>query len=221
MSQLFAPGGQSIRVSASASVLSMYIQGWFLIGLTGLISLLSKGLSRVFFSITIQKHQFFGAQPFYNSAVTSICDYWKSHSFAIQTFVGKVMSLIFNTLSRFVKAILPRSKCLLISWMQLLTAFILEPIRWNLTLFSHVPSICHEVLGPDAMIFVLWKLSFKPVFSLSSFTFIKRLFNSSLLSAIKVVSSAYLSLLIFLPAILIPAYDSSSLAFVSCIQDVS
>ena len=219
MSQLFAPGAQSIRVLASASVLPMNIQGWFLIGLTGLISLLSKGLSRVFFSITIQKHQFFSAQPFYNSAVTSIHNYWKSHSLAIQTFVGKVMSLIFNTLSRFVKAILPRSKCLLISWMQLLTAFILEPIRWNLTLFSHVPSICHEVMGPDAMIFVVWKLSFKPVFSLSSF--IKRLFNSSLLSAIKVVSSAYLSLLIFCPAILIPAYDSSSLAFVSCIQHVS
>ena len=67
--------------------------------------------------------------------------------------------------------------------------------------------------GPDAMIFVFWMLSFKPTISLSSFTFIKRLFSSSSLSAIKVGSSAYLRLLIFLPAILIPACASSSLAF--------
>ena len=67
------------------------------------------------------------------------------------------------------------------------------------------PSICCEVMGPDAMILVFWMLSFKPVFSFSSFTFIKRPFSSSSLSGISVVSSAYLSLLIFLPAILIPA----------------
>ena len=67
-------------------------------------------------------------------------------------------------------------------------------------------------MGPDALIFIFWMLSFKPAFSLSSFTFIKRLFSSSL-SAIRVVSSAYLRLLIFLPAILIPAWASSSLAF--------
>ena len=67
-------------------------------------------------------------------------------------------------------------------------------------------------MGPDAMIFICWMLSFKPVFSLSSLTFIKRLFSSSLY-AIRVVSSAYLRLLIFLPAILIPACASSSLAF--------
>ena len=65
MSQLFAPGSQSIGVSASASasVLPMKIQGWFPLGLTGWISLLSKGLSRVFSRTTIQRHQFFGAQP--------------------------------------------------------------------------------------------------------------------------------------------------------------
>ena len=74
------------------------------------------------------------------------------------------------------------------------------------------PSICHEAMGPDAMILVFWMLSFKPS-SLSSFTFIKRLFSSSLFSATMVVSSAYLRLFIFLPAILIPAYDSSSPAF--------
>ena len=74
-------------------------------------------------------------------------------------------------------------------------------------------SICHEVMGPDAMIYVFWVLTFKPTFSLSSFTFIKRLFSSSSLSAIKVVSSAYPRLLIFLPAILIPTCASSSPAF--------
>ena len=75
------------------------------------------------------------------------------------------------------------------------------------------PSISHEVMGPDAMILVSWKLSFKPTFSLSSYTFIKRLFSSPSLSAISVVSSAYLRLLILLPAILIPACASSSPAF--------
>ena len=75
------------------------------------------------------------------------------------------------------------------------------------------PSICHEVMGPDTKIFNFWKLSFKPTFSLSSFTLIKRLFSSSSLSAIRVVSSAYLKLLIFPPAILIPAYASFSLPF--------
>ena len=68
-------------------------------------------------------------------------------------------------------------------------------------------------MGPDAMIFVFWMLSFKPTFSLPTFTFIKRLLSSSSLSAIRVVSSAYLRLLIFLLAVLIPAYASSSPAF--------
>ena len=75
------------------------------------------------------------------------------------------------------------------------------------------PSICHEMMGPDAMILVFWILSFKPDFSLSFFTLIKRLFSSSLLSAIMVVSSANLRLLIFLPAILISACALSSPAF--------
>ena len=74
-------------------------------------------------------------------------------------------------------------------------------------------SICHEVMVPDAMILVFWMLSFKPAFSLSSFTLNKRLFSSSSLSAIRVVSSAYLRLWIFLPSILILACDSSSSAF--------
>ena len=109
-----------------------------------------------------------------------------------QTFVSKVMSLFFNMLSRLVIIFLPRSKCLLISWLQSPSAVILETPKIVSTTVSTVsPFICHEVMGPDAMILVFWMLSFKPTFSLSSFTFIKKLFSSSSLSAIRVVSSAY------------------------------
>ena len=101
---------------------------------------------------------------------------------------------------------------LLISWLQWSSAVILEPNKIKSVTISIVsPYIYHEVMGPDAMIFVFWMLSFKPSISLSSFTFIKRLFSSSLLSAIRVVSSAYRRLLIFLPAISQAACASSSL----------
>ena len=110
-----------------------------------------------------------------------------------RTFFGKEMSLLFTILSRLVITSLPRSKRLLISWLQSPSAVILEPKKIkSVTLSSVSPYICHEVMGPDAMILAFWMLSFKPTFSLSSFTFIKRLFSSSSLSAIRVVSSAYL-----------------------------
>ena len=122
------------------------------------------------------------------------------------------MSLLFNMLSRLVIAFLPRSKCLLISWLQSLSAVILEPKKIkSLTVSLVFTSICYEVIGPDVMILVFWMLSFEPAFH--SLTFIKRLFSSSSLSTIRVVSSTYLRLLIFLLAILIPAYASSILAF--------
>ena len=132
--------------------------------------------------------------------------------------VGKVMFLLFNMLSRLVIAILPRSKHLLISWLQSPSVVILEPkkIR-SVTVSIPSPSIYHEVMGPDAMIFVSWMLSFKPAFSLSSFIFIKRLFSSSLLSSVRVLSSACLRLLIFFPAILIPACQLGILHDVLCI----
>ena len=114
-------------------------------------------------------------------------------------------------LSRLVITFLPRSKHLLISWLQSPSAVILEPQKIKSATLS--PSICHEVMELVAMIFVFWMLSFKPTFLLSSFTFIKRLFNSSSLSALRVVSPAYRTLLISLPAILIPACASSSPAF--------
>ena len=128
-----------------------------------------------------------------------------------QTFVTKVMSLFFNMQSWLVITFLPRSKHLLISWLQSPSAVILEPRKIKFVIVS--PSIFQEVMGPGAMILVFWMLSLKPTFSLSSFTFIKRLFSSSLLSVRMVVSSAYLRLSIFLLAVLIPAWASSSPAF--------
>ena len=102
----------------------------------------------------------------------------------------------------------------LISCLQSSSAVILEPKKIKSVTVSIVsPSGCYEVMRPDAMILVFLMLSFKPTFPLSSFTFVKRLFSSSSLSAIRVVSSAYPRLLIFLLAILTPACASSSLAF--------
>jgi len=126
----------------------------------------------------------------------------------------QIMPLLFNMLSRFVRAFLPRSKWLLMSWLQSPSALIFEPKkRKSLTVSIVSLYICHKEMRQDAMILVFWMLSFKPPFSLSSFIFIKRLFSFSSLSAIRVVSSVYLRLLIFLPAILIPACASSILAF--------
>ena len=97
-----------------------------------------------------------------------------------RTLVSKVMSLHFNMLSWLVITFLPRSKRLLISWLHSPSAVILEPQKIKSHTISTVsPPISHEVMGPDAMIFVFWMLSFKPSFSLSSFTFIKRPFSSS------------------------------------------
>ena len=123
----------------------------------------------------------------------------KTIALTIRTFAGKVMFLLFNTLSTFVITFLPRSKRFLISRLQSPSAVILESKKIKSVTVSIVsPSISHEVMGPDAMILVFLMLSFKPAFSFSSFTFIKRLFISSLFSAIRVVVSAYLRVLIFL-----------------------
>ena len=107
----------------------------------------------------------------------------KTNAWTRRTFVSKVMSLFFNTLSRFVMAFLSRTKHLLILWLQSPSAVILEPKKIkSATLSTFPPSICHEVMGLDAMILVFWMLSFMPAVSLSSFTFIKRLVSSSSLS---------------------------------------
>ena len=91
------------------------------------------------------------------------------------TLVGQVMSPLFNRLSRLVKAFFPKSKRLLISWRWSPSAVIWEPPKIkSLTVYTVSPSICHELMGPDAMVLVFRMLSFKPAFSLSSFIFIKR-----------------------------------------------
>ena len=133
------------------------------------------------------------------------------------TFVGKclcfLMSLLFNKMSKLVITFLRRIKRLLTPWFS-------HHLQWFGILKNKV-SHCFQCFpiylprsdGLDAMILVFWMLSFKPIFSLSSFTFIKRLFSSSL-SAIRVVSSAYLRLLICLLAIWVPACASSSPALI-------
>ena len=116
MGCLFASDGRSIGASAWASVLPMNIQCWSPFRSTGLISLLSKGLSRVFFSTTIWKHQLFGAQPsLWSNFHICMLLLKKIIAFTMLTFVGKVMSLLFNMLSRFAIAFLPRSKHLRLS----------------------------------------------------------------------------------------------------------
>ena len=158
MSQLFASGGQSTGASTSASVLPMNIQDWFPLGLTGLISLQSKGLSRVFSSTIVQKHQFFSAQLSLRS--NSHIHIWlleKTTALTRRTFVSKVLSLLFNMLPRFVIYFLPRNNSLLISWLRSPSAVILEPQKMkSLTVSTVSPSICHEVMGLDALSFFLF-----------------------------------------------------------------
>ena len=117
VSQFFISGGQSTGASASASVLPMNIQDLFPLQLTGLI-LWSKGLSRVFSNTTVQRHRFFSTQLSLWSNSYTYMTTGKTIALTRQTFVSKVMSLLFNTLFRLVIAFLPRSKHLLISWLQ-------------------------------------------------------------------------------------------------------
>ena len=125
----------------------------------------------------------------------------KTIALIIQTFVSKVMSLLFHMLSRLVIVFLPRSKYLLISWLQSLSTMILKPKKIkSVTVSTFSPSICQEVMEPVAVILVSFfflMLSLTRLFHSPLSLFIKRLFSSSSLSAIRVVSSAYLRLLIF------------------------
>ena len=127
------------------------------------------------------------------------------------TFVGKVMSLLFNMLSRLVITFPPRNKCLLISWLQSPSAVILEPPKIKSLTVS--PSIFHEVMGPDAMILAFWMLSFKPTFSFSlSLSSRGSLFFFTFCH--KVGCNLYIwGYWYFSPSILIPACASSSPAF--------
>ena len=169
MSQFFASGGQSWSFSFSISPSNEYsglisfIMDWFcLLAVKGTLkNLLQCPSSEASF---LRCSAFFMVQlshPYMTTGKTIALTRW--------IFVCKVMSVLFNMLSRFVIAFLPRSKHLLISWLQSPSAVILEPrtIK-SLTLSIDSPSICHEVMRPDAVIFVFWMLSFKPAFSLSS-----------------------------------------------------
>ena len=126
MSRLFTSGDQNI--GALASVLPMNIQGWFPLGLTGLISLQSKGLTRVFFSTIIWKALILWHSAFFMIQLShSYTTTGKTTALTIHIFVFKVMSVLFNMLSRVVIAFLPRSKHLLISWLQSLSTVIWSP----------------------------------------------------------------------------------------------
>ena len=151
-SRLFSSGGQNIGASASVSVLPMSILDWFPLGLTGLISLSSKGLSGVFSNTTVQRHQFFSPQLslWSNSHVHT----WLLETpLSRRTFVGKVMSLLFNILSRLIVTFLQRTKHFLITWLQSSSAVILESKKIKSVTVSIVfPSICYKVMRLDATI---------------------------------------------------------------------
>ena len=166
MGWLFISGGQSIGAPPSASVLPMYIQGWFPLGLTGLF-LQSKGLSRVFSTSTIQKHHFLGAQPpLWSDSYPSMTTR-KNIVLTIWTFVGKVMSLLFKTLSEFGIAFLPKSKHLLILWLKSLSIVIVETKTIKSVQCFHFSPIClpwkHGTWCHDLRFLML---SFKPAVSL-------------------------------------------------------
>ena len=202
-SQFFTSHGQGASDSAS-DLISFKIDWFDFLAVQGTLkSLLQHHSSK---ASVLQHSAFFMVQLAHPYMTTG-----KTIVLTRHIFVSKVMSLLFNMLSRLVIALLPRSKCLLISWLQSPPAVIWEPMPLS-PLFPRLFAM-KWLMGPDAMIFLFWILSFKPAFSFFSFTFIKRLFSSSSFSAIRVVSSACLRLLIFLPAILIPAYTSSSPAF--------
>ena len=166
MSWLFTTGGQSI--GASASILPTTLQGWFPLGLTGLISLLSKGLSRVKSSpAQFKRSNSLALSLLYGSIFIPIHATRRTLALTIRTFVSKVMSLFFNTLSRFVIAFLPVSKHHLVSWLESPSTVILEPKKIkSVTASTLFRSLCHEVMGLDTMILVFWMLNFKPAFSL-------------------------------------------------------
>ena len=138
-SQLFASGGQTTGASASAAVLSTHIHSWSPLGLTSLISLLSKGLSRVFSSSTVQiivsilKHSAFFKVQLSHLYMTI----GKTTALTLWAFVGKVMSFLFNMLSRFAIAFLSRSKCPLISQLQSPSTVIWEPKKRKICHYFH------------------------------------------------------------------------------------
>ena len=145
-SEFFTSGGQTIGFSPSGSALSMNIQEWFPFGWTAWISLKSKGQHHSSKASILWHSSFFIVQISHPYMTTG-----KTIALTRRTLVGKVMSLLLNTLSRLVITFLPRSKRLLISWLQSPSPVILEPPKIKSDTVSTVsPSISHEVMGPDA-----------------------------------------------------------------------
>ena len=146
MSPFFTSGGQSIGISASASVLPVNIQDWFPLGWTGWISMQFKGLWRVFFNTSSKASILWHSAFFIVQLSHSYMTTGKTIALTRQTFVGKVMSLLFNVLSRLVITFLPRSKRLSISWLQSPSAVILESLdnQWlNVDLYFYSPFHTH------------------------------------------------------------------------------
>ena len=165
-SRIFGSQGQSTKASASALVLPMNIQCWFPLGLTSLISLQSKGLSRVLIAPQLQSINSSALSFLYGSTITAIHNYWKNHSFDYMAFVGKGMSLLFNTLSRFVTAFLPRR--VFFNFMAAVTIQSDSGAQENKICycFHFPPSILYKVMEPDDMTLVFWILCFRPAFFL-------------------------------------------------------
>ena len=159
----------------SFRVLPVNIQDLFPLGLTDLISLQSKRLSKVLSNTTVQSISSSVLSLLYGPTLTSVMTTGKTVTFTIQTFVGKVMSLLFNTLSRFAIVFLPGSMHLLISWLQSPSSGFRAQENKICHCFYFSSSICHEMMGPAAMMLVFWMLNFKPALSLSSFILIRRL----------------------------------------------
>ena len=212
MSQLFTSDGQSI--GTSVSVRPMNTQGWFLWSpCSSRDSEESSPVPQVK-SINSSVLSFFMVQLLHLYMTTG-----QTIAFTIWVFIGKVIFLLFNTLSRFVITFLPRNNHLQVSWLQSLFTMVLEHKKIkSVTAFIfffffafYLPwndeTGCHSLQE----FFFFLMLNIKPAFWLSSFT-LTRFFSFSSLWAIRVVSFAYLRLLIFL-AILVPAYESSSPAF--------
>ena len=148
MSQHFPWGGQSTGVSALASVLPMDTQDWSPLGWTAVQGTLKSLLQHHSSKAPILWHSAFFIFQLSHPYMTT----GKTIALTRRTFVGKVMSLLFNMLSRLVLTFLPRSKCLLISWLQSPSAVILEPRKIKSDTVSTVsPSICHKVMGLDVM----------------------------------------------------------------------
>ena len=159
MSWLFASDGQSIGVSVPALVFPINIQEWFPLGLTGLIYLWATDSQESSPAPQFKSISSSALNLLYSPALTPVHDCRKNHNLTIWTFVGKVMYLLFNMLSRFVIAFLSRNKHPLISWLQLPSAVILEPKKIKtVTASTFHPSvnICHEVMELDVRILVFW-----------------------------------------------------------------